>query len=198
VVAKQGQCVLWRSHLQVFSEEEVMSNWRLFLTISHEILRKLPEKSSFLEFMAKSIVSTTAGNKTQHGKEQLFSTAWAIVAHINISLDISMLKCNAVRVCGLGEASLLRILRWWICLSFYDFVLSAHWMEDRVGIRAVTNEGEKKNILPLPGNVPRFSNSRSVKGKQTESFMYYKKLAKLLLLSRVTKLPPFDNRLQCI
>jgi hypothetical protein len=96
--------------------------------------------------MAKSVVPTTAGNKTQHSKEQPFTTAWTTVAHVNISLDISMLKCNAVSVWGIGEGSLLRILRWWFSLSFYNFVLSDHWMENRVGIRAVTNEGEKKNI----------------------------------------------------
>jgi len=53
-----------------FSEEEVMSIERLFLAISHEILKKkLPEKCSFLQFMAKSIVSAAAGNKIQHSKE---------------------------------------------------------------------------------------------------------------------------------
>jgi len=58
-----------------FSEEEVMSIERLFLAISHEILRKRPEKSSFLQFMTKRIVSTTAVNKSQYSKEQQFSTA---------------------------------------------------------------------------------------------------------------------------
>jgi len=89
-------------------------------------------------------MSTTAGIESQHSKEQPFTTAWAIVAHVNISLDNSMLKCNAVRLCGIGGGSL--ILRWWFSLSYYEFVLIAHWMEDRVGIRAFTNEGEKKNI----------------------------------------------------
>lgn len=44
-----------------FSEEELMNIYRLFLAISREILRKLPENSSFLQFMAKSIVSATEG-----------------------------------------------------------------------------------------------------------------------------------------
>jgi hypothetical protein len=44
-----------------FSEEEVMNIYRLFLAISSEILRKLPENSSVLQFMAKSIVSATEG-----------------------------------------------------------------------------------------------------------------------------------------
>jgi len=46
-----------------------MSIESLFLAISSQIMRKRPEKTNFLQFMVKSVVSNTAGNKTQHSKE---------------------------------------------------------------------------------------------------------------------------------
>jgi hypothetical protein len=63
-------------------------------------MRNPLEKSSFLQFMAKSTVPTTVGNKTQQNKEQPFNTAWDFVAHINISLVIFMLKCHIVGYVG--------------------------------------------------------------------------------------------------
>jgi len=55
---KISGCVTWTRCVLTFtftnsSEEGVKSIERLFLAISHEILRNLPEKSSFLQFMAK-------------------------------------------------------------------------------------------------------------------------------------------------